>query len=73
MAIFPIIEKLGGRDIALLRSQLIDPEVTRNRMRMWHDRGAISKEGQIILMKAAEHAKIAYVAADFEAIVEAAE
>ena len=73
MADFPIIRKLGGRKTALVLAQIIDPSVTQNQMRMWHDRGRISSDGQNILMKAAEHAKIAYVAADFEAIVEAAE
>jgi RHH-type transcriptional regulator, rel operon repressor / antitoxin RelB len=61
---FPIIEKLGGRDAV---AKLLAGKVKANAVRMWHARGRIPSDAQLVLMEAADRRSIRYTASDFRA------
>ena len=59
---FPIVEKLGGREAV---AKLLAGKVKPNAVRMWHARGRIPSDAQLVLMEAADRESIRYTATDF--------
>ena len=68
MALFPIIEKLGGRKAVFEQFRASgDGRTTIDAIRMWHQRSAIPGDAIVLLMQIAEREGIAYEADDFVA------
>lgn len=59
---FPIITRLGGRDAV---SDLLANRIKPNAVRMWHVRGRIPSDMQLLLMAEAERRGFPYTSDDF--------